>query len=424
MNIDWLTNDWLTNDWLTNDWLLAGFIVIGLVCVCYTHAAKLTTYMPYDFSDPHVNSYPYSHPQRGVALLTVLLLVVAITVLAGSMLASQKMLLRQYELLLTQDQILQDVRSGEQLAIALIAADAKVNDVDSRQDAWANPNTPTLQGTHQITLSIKDESAKFNINNLYHDGARDDAAIAVLQRLLKQAGLEANLAYAVLDWQDPDSQTSPEGGAEADVYSSNGAVATNTKGPSTLSSIGNQAFISVDELMSVRGFSADAVAKLRPFITAVPYYLPINLNTADSTVLAALTETGTAQQFAAFSEQRKTTPIATVDEALTQPPWSTLPDKTLKAIKPLIGVESQAFGVLIDVSVPAEAGEGATQGEALKHRYATSFISKTAANASQTLPQAPNTATATPNSASNASSDKDNDIQAFGTHLWSYRPVF
>ena len=41
-----------------------------------------------------------AHSQRGVALLTILLLVVSITVVAGAMLASQKIAIRRSGLLL------------------------------------------------------------------------------------------------------------------------------------------------------------------------------------------------------------------------------------------------------------------------------------------------------------------------------------
>lgn len=46
-----------------------------------------------------------SDSQRGVALLTILLLVVSITVVAGAMLASQKIAIRRSGLLFDQNQL-------------------------------------------------------------------------------------------------------------------------------------------------------------------------------------------------------------------------------------------------------------------------------------------------------------------------------
>ena len=78
-----------------------------------------------------------ANSQRGVALLTILLLVVSITVVAGAMLASQKVAIRRSGLLFDQNQLLQDIDAGQQLAVTMIRADSKLNDTDSEQDIWA-----------------------------------------------------------------------------------------------------------------------------------------------------------------------------------------------------------------------------------------------------------------------------------------------
>ena len=54
-----------------------------------------------------------ANSQRGVALLTVLLLVVSITVVAGAMLASQKVAIRRSGVLFDHDQLLQDIHAGQ-----------------------------------------------------------------------------------------------------------------------------------------------------------------------------------------------------------------------------------------------------------------------------------------------------------------------
>lgn len=87
-----------------------------------------------------------AHSQRGVALLTILLLVVSITVVAGSMLASQKIAIRRSGLVFDQNQLLQDINAGQQLAITMIRADNKLNDTDSEQDIWAQPIPPYTLG--------------------------------------------------------------------------------------------------------------------------------------------------------------------------------------------------------------------------------------------------------------------------------------
>ena len=127
------------------------------------------------------------HDQRGVALLTTLLLVVSITVVAGAMLASQKVAIRRSGLLFDQNQLLQDINAGQQLAVTMIRADSKLNDTDSEQDVWAQPIPPYTLANHSVSIELRDEAGRFNINNLYQGGTVNTAALEVFQRLLTQA---------------------------------------------------------------------------------------------------------------------------------------------------------------------------------------------------------------------------------------------
>ena len=205
--------------------------------------------------------------QRGVALLTILLLVVSITVVAGAMLASQKIVIRRSGLLFNQNQLLQDIDAAQQLAVTIIRADSTLNDTDSLQDIWAQPLPPYPLGTHTVAMELRDEASRFNINNLYHDGEVDVAAVAIFQRLLTQLNLEPDIAIAAVDWQDSDSEVYKDGGDESAVYAQ--------QSTSLDATLPNQPFISIEQLQAVRGMSTEALVILRPFITEVPYYLPI-----------------------------------------------------------------------------------------------------------------------------------------------------
>ena len=46
--------------------------------------------------------------------------------------------------------------------------------------------------------------------------------------------------------------------------------------------------VQVEELYRIRGFDAKTVAKLKPFVTALPARTPVNVNTAPAEVLAAI----------------------------------------------------------------------------------------------------------------------------------------
>ena len=58
--------------------------------------------------------------------------------------------------------------------------------------------------------------------------------------------------------------------------------------------IANQPFISINELQHVRGMDSEGLQKLAPYLTAVPYYLPMNINTVKPELLTILVNSPTA----------------------------------------------------------------------------------------------------------------------------------
>ena len=354
--------------------------------------------------------------QRGVALLTILLLVVSITVVAGAMLASQKIAIRRSGLLFDQNQLLQDINAGQQLAVTLIRADAKLNDTDSEQDIWAQPIPPYTLGGHSIGIELRDEGSRFNINNLYHNGAVDTAALAVFQRLLTQLNLEPDIAVAALDYQDADSEVYQDGGDENVVYAQQSNRGADTALP-------NQALLSIDQLAEVKGVDAQVLATLRPYITAVPYYLPININTASPVLFAALVEGASSQQMQSIIELQAKQAFSSVDDVWQLPVLSSVKAEQRKALTPLLAVDSQAFMALITAS------DNATVGQA-RQRFATIIISKTAADgdAANSSDNNGNENSSDANNANGNANNTDNkkpkEVRVLTQRLWAFRPIF
>ena len=363
-----------------------------------------------------------ANSQRGVALLTILLLVVSITVVAGAMLASQKIAIRRSGLLFDQNQLLQDINAGQQLAVTLIRADAKLNDTDSAQDIWAQLIPPYTLGGHSIGIELRDEGSRFNINNLYHNGAVDTAALAVFQRLLTQLNLERDIAIAVLDYQDADSEVYQDGGDESVVYAQQA-----NRGADNI--LPNQALLSIDQLAEVKGVNAQVLAALRPYITAVPYYLPININTASPVLLAALLEGASSQQMQSIVELRAKQAFGSIDDIWQLPILSSVKAEQRKALTPLLAVDSQAFMALITASDNAAVGQA-------RQRFATIVISKTAAegeianssdnNSNKNSNNANNANNADSNAknAQNTDNKKPKEVRVVTQRLWAFRPVF
>jgi len=352
--------------------------------------------------------------QRGVALLTILLLVVSITVVAGAMLASQKIAIRRSGLLFDQNQLLQDINAGQQLAVTLIRADAKLNDTDSEQDIWAQPIPPYTLGGHSIGIELRDEGSRFIINNLYHDGAVDTAALAVFQRLLTQLNLEPDIAIALLDYQDADSEVYQDGGDESVVYAQQSNRGADTALP-------NQALLSIDQLAEVKGVDAQVLATLRPYITAVPYYLPININTARPVLLAALVEGASSQQMQSIVELRAKQAFGSVDDVWQLPVLSSIKAEERRALTPLLAVDSRAFMALITASDNADSGQ-------VRQRFATTIISKTTADSDAANNSSNNENSSDANNANsntkNADNKKPKEVRVLTQRLWAFRPIF
>lgn len=364
--------------------------------------------------------------QRGVALLTILLLVVSITVVAGSMLASQKIAIRRSGVLFEQNQLLQDIDAGQQLAVMVIQADSQLNDTDSEQDIWAQPIPPYPVGAHSITVELRDEASRFNVNNLYQNGRVNTAAFAVFQRLLTQLNLAPDIATAVLDYQDRDHEVYQDGGDEEVVYGqSSRTTATKT--------VPNQPLVSIDQLQDIQGVSAEALTTLRPYITATPYHLPININTASPVLLAALIDGASSEQMQMVTDLRKKQAFTAVESLWQLPSFSGLNKEQQDALAPLLAVDSGAFMALISPSAATEGGQ-------TRQRFATVWISKRATDNGQTQGR-PNVSDADISNANDTTRDNDNStknnkatsssnnhqakqVQVIMRRLWAFRPSF
>lgn len=216
--------------------------------------------------------------ERGLALVTAMLLVALVATIAAFLSLGQQVWLRQTENLRDRAQTQMVNRGAFGMAAALLASDARRGASDNLTEAWARALPPLpVEGGGTIEARISDAQARFNLNNLWRNGAPSGTDIDVFRRLLRALDLEPELTEALLDWIDPDAVARPQGAEDSDYR--------NAPMPYRAA---NQALQSVDELRLVRGFSVEAVERLRPFVGALPDATPINLNTAPREVLVAL----------------------------------------------------------------------------------------------------------------------------------------
>lgn len=215
--------------------------------------------------------------QRGLAVITAMLVVALAASMAAFAAWQQHLWTRQVENLGDQAQGRAVALAALQWARALLAQDARDSGVDHAGEGWAQALVPLPADGGELTGGISDQQGLFNLNSLVRGGQASLADAAVFRRLLEHLQLPPDLANAVVDWIDADSEVRYPGGAEDGVYLAGD--------PSYRAA--NRALITVDGLYRVQGFDTASIERLRPFVTALPLPTPINVNTAPPEVLAA-----------------------------------------------------------------------------------------------------------------------------------------
>lgn len=216
--------------------------------------------------------------ERGVAVVTAILVVAVAASTAAWMLAQQSATLNQTALVASRAQADLFAQAGLDWARGILAEDARSGTVDSLDEAWARPLAGLPVERALVSGAISDQQARYNLNNLVKEGRRSDTDVQILTRLLDSLGLDPGLALAVLDWVDGDGDIAGNGGAEDAYYLS-------LPRPYRAA---NRPMAQVEELYAIRGFDAKAVARLRPFVTALPVRTAVNANTAPAEVIAAI----------------------------------------------------------------------------------------------------------------------------------------
>lgn len=219
--------------------------------------------------------------QRGVALITVMLVVALVTVICAALLLRQQLAIRSTgnQLLVRQAQYYAE--GGELLAKALLRRDQEQGVVDNLAEPWANPRLQfPLDEGGELRLRIDDLSGRFNLNSLAVTGEAGELALLRFRRLLQQLQLSPAYAERLQDWLDVNQEASGSAGAEDDQYLLlDPAYRT---GPGRIAD--------VSELRLLLGMKEADYRRLAPFVSALPSQVELNINTASAQVLACLGE--------------------------------------------------------------------------------------------------------------------------------------
>lgn len=215
---------------------------------------------------------------RGVALITVLLILAILTAMVGRLSFSNQIWVRQTGNSAATLQSAQATRAVQDwVGIILVQDD---NDYDSFRDDWARPLPPLPIGPGFVRGYMEDVQARLNLNNLLDErGVPDREAVRRFKRLLRILDLNPGIAEAAVDWMDANNSPFGTWGAEDGYY-----LGMN---PPYLAA--NRRFRDAAELRLLRGVNATAWHRLRPFVSALPAInTAVNINTASAEVLASV----------------------------------------------------------------------------------------------------------------------------------------
>ena len=233
--------------------------------------------------------------QRGVALLTAILIVALGTILAASLSYENVLTARRAQATFAFDQSLLIAEGGEALAAYALRATRQSSPQQVYPgQVWSMPYGP-VEIVPEVTLqaSLEDMSGRFNLNDLVDaSGVINPATLGIFENLLENLGLEPKWAAQIADWIDADSVAYGPDGAEDATYLSQ---IPPYRTP-------NVQITSTSELLALAGFGRDRYLKLAPYVAALPQGTRINLCTASGPVLDALLGAG-IRQFSSLSAQ-------------------------------------------------------------------------------------------------------------------------
>jgi general secretion pathway protein K len=281
--------------------------------------------------------------QRGVALITVLLVVAIVTVVCAGMIARQQLSIRGTANQAQARQAWHYALGGEALAQSMLRRDLQTSGegtgvpaVDHLLEPWAMPQ-PAYdldEGQGQVQVRIEDLSGRFNLNSLVQQQQPNAAALAQFRRLLLRLQITEPYAERLVDWLDSDQQPTGEQGAEDNAYL-------------LLDPPYRTAGRSLEDLSELRlliGMRDEDFQRMAPYVSALPADTPLNVNTASAMVLSSLADSLSPSAAESLVKARQAAPFRDTATFMAQPALSGV---QLQGIN--IAVTSQFFQAISEV---------------------------------------------------------------------------
>ncbi|MET0266437.1 MAG: type II secretion system minor pseudopilin GspK [Duganella sp.] len=284
--------------------------------------------------------------QRGVAVVTALLLTTLAVTIVASLFWQQQVQVRSMENQRLQLQTRWIVRGALDLSRLVLFQDfLDSNNVTKANGLWAMPLEETRLDDYvererregedyNATLSGRmiDAQSRYNLANLANARTINQDELAVFERLLRHLQLNPSLALTVarqVAYAQPVVAKAASTGASGTNTGSGGTTTNTGSSGTSTNNIGSSSggsgtgiggggaqplppgggepmeLLRVEDLLAVSGFTPQAVEKLRDFVIVLPQPTPVNVNTAPAEVLAALSPNMPLSDAAVLVNMRK-----------------------------------------------------------------------------------------------------------------------
>ena len=233
---------------------------------------------------------------RGFVLVNALVLVAALAAVAVVLLARAEQGRQRQAQMQTSAQLGYYLDAFEALSVTLLARDQLGDASDHLQEDWAQASYDVPLDRGAVAGSIRDLQGNFNINALTNP---DDQFVRQgFDRLLEGLGLSSALGDAIV------AHLVPRGAVRISGDAGNSPASARLGGP----------ILMLDELHDIPGLRDEDLARLFPYVAALPGHMALNVNTAPARVLQSLFPQISPAVMDRLVQDRRSTPFISAED--------------------------------------------------------------------------------------------------------------
>lgn len=238
--------------------------------------------------------------QQGVVIVVALFVVALVAAMAYVMMARLERDTRRTTMMLRDIQAQYYAQASVDWAVDQLRRHWEVRKSNQRVDQFPLSSPVNNENGYQIISTIEDMQARFNINTLVKPEQQKSFKhlLKALQPNLSEAQLN-QITQAIVDWIAPSAQ-------QTEWLRYYAGLSSPYRQP-------HRPMFSVSELRLVKGVSAGLYNALRPYVTALPSDVAINVQTAGAAVLLTLNQAMTWDTAKALEQTCRANPPLSVE---------------------------------------------------------------------------------------------------------------